>query len=823
MAVIHPPHIIVIEPDGISDITDWYYIIQWEDRDTDDNATITLYYDTDNISGGEILIGSGPVPQGEDPDGGAWDSLLWNTTFIPEGDYFIKASIYDGITAVFNYSTGPISVRHPPSINILEPDGVDDLVDMLYTIRWADWDVDDDANISLYYDDDNSGYDGTLIVSGLKEDDLVDMYIWNTSLLPEGSSWFIYANISDDSTTYSRYSIGTVTITHPPYIQLLEPDGISDIADKQYTIQWEDYDTDNNATITLYYDGDSSPGGESLISVAPQGEDPDDDGDTFIWDTTNLFEGLYFIKAVIDDSTNSIYSYSLGRLTILHNKTPSITLVSPYQDVYAYDSYLITWIDDDPDDDATITLFYDEDTLPGDEILIGIVPQGEDSTQDSYLWDLSMVDEGIYYLKAEIFDGLNQVIYDYSSGRIMVDRTPPSVPELDDLEELTSDSSLTVNGEAEPYVWVDIYHNNVLIGTVMTDQEGKFEFSPILYEGQNWFYAIAKDGAGNAGGKSSIEEIFLDTTPPVALIMYFSSDFVVQWREITLIGEGLDDSSIEEYEWYSDIDGHIGSSSQLSISFLSIGSHTINFKVKDAVGLWSEPAKLVIDVKENIAPSVDAGPDIKIMLGEKAFFSPKILDSDGPIVKYEWDFDGDGIYDWNSTHSGNVFFEYEENRTYKPSIKVTDIDGNQSSDSLTVTVLEIIESEDDTKDEDKSEDDFNILPLLLILIIILLLINAILQILSFRKMRSLISQTSQEMEKKEEASEEEKPEEESREPEVQEDEKSSKTGDTNLAQDEETFSRPEETSSAQEEEIPSPIEKTQENESSPSPGNTENL
>ena len=112
-----------------------------------------------------------------------------------------------------------------PSIAIVEPDGVNDNADTSYTITWTDSDPDDNAQISLYYDTDNSAYDGTLIINGLNEDadGANDSYIWNISAMPEGS-YYIYAKINDgaNSPVYD-YSSGVVTIAHAPVGEKPEP------------------------------------------------------------------------------------------------------------------------------------------------------------------------------------------------------------------------------------------------------------------------------------------------------------------------------------------------------------------------------------------------------------------------------------------------------------------------------------------------------------------------------------------------------------------------------------------------------------------------
>ncbi len=67
-------------------------------------------------------------------------------------------------------ATGSISVSHPPSIALVEPDGVADDAPGRFLIRWEDVDSEENATISLYHDDNNYGADGVLIAGGLSED-----------------------------------------------------------------------------------------------------------------------------------------------------------------------------------------------------------------------------------------------------------------------------------------------------------------------------------------------------------------------------------------------------------------------------------------------------------------------------------------------------------------------------------------------------------------------------------------------------------------------------------------------------------------------------
>ncbi|HOP46388.1 MAG TPA: IPTL-CTERM sorting domain-containing protein [Desulfobacteraceae bacterium] len=115
-----------------------------------------------------------------------------------------------------------VTVLYPPSIKITAPCTDNARANRSFTIKWTDADADDDADISIFYDSDGSGEDGTLIVAGLHEDpdSQGDEYIWDTSVLPEGT-YYIYAVIDDGMhDPVVKYSDGTITIEHiPPSIE----------------------------------------------------------------------------------------------------------------------------------------------------------------------------------------------------------------------------------------------------------------------------------------------------------------------------------------------------------------------------------------------------------------------------------------------------------------------------------------------------------------------------------------------------------------------------------------------------------------------------
>jgi flagellar hook assembly protein FlgD len=62
------------------------------------------------------------------------------------------------------------------------------------------------------------------------------------------------------------------------------------------------------------------------------------------------------------------------------------------------------------------------------------------------------------------------------------------------------------------------------------------------------------------------------------------------------------------------------------------------------------------------------------------------IDPDGTIAKYEWDFNGDGTYDFSSTSSGATSFTYNSPGTFTAAFRVTDNDGKTGVDTVDITI-----------------------------------------------------------------------------------------------------------------------------------------
>ncbi|MCU7860803.1 MAG: hypothetical protein KZQ86_13455, partial [Candidatus Thiodiazotropha sp. (ex Lucinoma kastoroae)] len=102
-------------------------------------------------------------------------------------------------------------VNDTPTLTFLEPTSDIEVTRGITTLRWTDEDPDSNATILLYYDDDNTGADGTLIVDNIAEDsdEADDAYDWVVVTTPPGF-YYVYAVIDDgnsSSVVYNPHSI----------------------------------------------------------------------------------------------------------------------------------------------------------------------------------------------------------------------------------------------------------------------------------------------------------------------------------------------------------------------------------------------------------------------------------------------------------------------------------------------------------------------------------------------------------------------------------------------------------------------------------------
>jgi len=100
-------------------------------------------------------------------------------------------------------------------------------------------------------------------------------------------------------------------------------------------------------------------------------------------------------------------------------------------------------------------------------------------------------------------------------------------------------------------------------------------------------------------------------------------------------------------------------------------------------------------------PLAIAGNDVTVMEGDLVQFSGAGTSENGDIILYEWDFDGDGIFEWTSKENGISTFIYNDPGEYTTTLRVTDEFDFTAIDNRIITVSE---ENDEMKKDPETED-----------------------------------------------------------------------------------------------------------------------
>ncbi len=143
--------------------------------------------------------------------------------------------------------------------------------------------------------------------------------------------------------------------------------------------------------------------------------------------------------------------------------------------------------------------------------------------------------------------------------------------------------------------------------------------------------------------------------------------------------------------WDVDGDGHWDYGGpqvfEVGIHYASPGLYEILLEVEDAQG-QAYRATALVDVKLSgpsaqpaAFPAQGYAPLVVTLDGSGSF------DLDGDIVLYEWDFNSNGVYDYESEDIPTATANYQNPGTYNATLRVTDDDGFTDEASVQIIAL----------------------------------------------------------------------------------------------------------------------------------------
>jgi len=136
---------------------------------------------------------------------------------------------------------------------------------------------------------------------------------------------------------------------------------------------------------------------------------------------------------------------------------------------------------------------------------------------------------------------------------------------------------------------------------------------------------------------------------PVARIASILPSPATVGQEVAFTGDAQDpDGRVVAYGWTSSLDGNLSTELSFRTSGLSLGTHSIHFKVRDDRGAWSADATRSLDV---MTPAANIPPTAEIIsvlpapawLGQMVKMLGNGRDEDGKIVDFKWSSSKDGV------------------------------------------------------------------------------------------------------------------------------------------------------------------------------------
>jgi parallel beta-helix repeat protein len=146
---------------------------------------------------------------------------------------------------------------------------------------------------------------------------------------------------------------------------------------------------------------------------------------------------------------------------------------------------------------------------------------------------------------------------------------------------------------------------------------------------------------------------------PVAVIDSISPNPSIHGDLVSFHGHGVDDGTIIAWEWKSSKNGIFGTSADCNYDGLSLGTHTILFRVKDDELQWSSYNTAILTIQSETNQSTNERPIASILsiipnelnITEEVKFQGLGTDIDGTIIAYQWRSSIDGMLSQQSSFS----------------------------------------------------------------------------------------------------------------------------------------------------------------------------
>lgn len=262
-------------------------------------------------------------------------------------------------------------------------------------------------------------------------------------------------------------------------------------------------------------------------------------GDTIHSGNVNQYDNIHHI---VDASTGlasfwiqnprvgdyQVHIIEADSLTIFYeNVAPTVRILNVTQNAVAK-TFTIDWLDNDPDDDAKISLFLDSDNKDANGVIFAR-QISENSTTDSYTFQYENMPTGDYYVGAIIEDTLGQSAMHYfqQSFRVVTQGAPnaPIITSLTVTDTSLRGVFIPNNASSKTYL---LYYSTTSPLTyhspsIAVSQSSPFEIMNLITPGRTYYFAMtAMDELGRESDLSAVQTLLFKPTQRNA-VPYFTT------------------------------------------------------------------------------------------------------------------------------------------------------------------------------------------------------------------------------------------------------------------------------------------------------------
>lgn len=418
-------------------------------------------------------------------------------------------------------------------------------------------------------------------------------------------------------------------------------------------------------------------------------------------------ETTFYFRLLVEDLGGLTNISEELAVTTKSNIPPLLGILEPNgeNDLADY-SYEIEWWDSDPDDNATIELYYDTNLNPLDSrTLINIVPQGEDSRADFYLWDIQTIPNGSYYICALISDPINIGQYPvYSPGKvtifhgnldplIILFKKPVNITDVELTESVTVRFNKDIDNTTvhqESFYILDSKDNKVDGAYYYNSSSYRLEFSPIIrWNGSEKFSVYITTSIWDSSGLFRLSQEYswwFETEEYIVPYGTISGEVINTYYKDPIEGAGViltdKNNASNIHQTITDSSGRFSFIVTYGLYQLVVEADSYQEPLIKEISLASETLEFSYELTRPVIIDFKIS-NYKIAVGDKLKVSAVAFHPNNELIEYLWDF-GDGTIG----PSQNISHKYKKVGTYEVTLTVRDQNNGYVFQSETIIVEE---------------------------------------------------------------------------------------------------------------------------------------